>query len=155
MHRYATTVSALLLLLAATCAAAQKAVTLDKCEGDIDYPSFKNVTIDPCESDPCVIKRGDRYNVTFYVEATKDADDVQVTTTKQQESDTTHVNMMSSVSCFFMDVPCNVTKGEVFRGSVELKLSNFVVSPGELFYQLKVNSGREVFACGKTTLTVE
>lgn len=154
MHRCAKTASAVLLLLAATCAAAQNAVTLEKCEGNKDFPTFKNVTIDPCDSDPCVIKRGQRYNVTFYAEATSNAEIVQVTTVKQQESDTVHINMMSAVSCFFMDVPCNVTKGEIFRGSLELKLLR-INPPGELSYQIEVRGDAEVFACGKTTLTVE
>uniref|UniRef100_A0A0C9SDR6 Putative secreted protein n=1 Tax=Amblyomma americanum TaxID=6943 RepID=A0A0C9SDR6_AMBAM len=154
MHRYAKTVSALVLLLAATCVAAQRAVTFDKCEDGKDYPSFKNVTIDPCESDPCVIKRGERYNVTFYVEATSDEDSVQVTTVKQHHSDNTQINMMSTVGCSFMDVPCNVTKGEVFRGSVELKLLRFF-APGEFSYELLVRGDESVFACGKTALTAE
>lgn len=155
MHRCCVkTVSALLLLLVATYAAAQRAVTLEKCQASKDYPELKEVTIDPCDSDPCVIKRGERYNVTFKAEATSDADNIQVTTIKQQQSGPIHINMMSTVSCYFMDVPCNVTNGEVFRGSLELTLLQ-IHPPGELFYHIKVRSGTEVFACGKTTVTVE
>uniref|UniRef100_A0A023G2Y2 Putative secreted protein n=1 Tax=Amblyomma triste TaxID=251400 RepID=A0A023G2Y2_AMBTT len=153
MHRCEMTGSALLLLLVATCAMAQQAVTLGKCEGE-DYPSFKSVTVYPCESDPCVIKRDERYNVTFSVEATSDANTIHVTTAKQYESENTHINMVNSVSCIFLDVPCNVTKGEVFQGSVKLMLSQ-MFSPGELTYRLQVSDGPNVFACGQTKLTIE
>lgn len=41
------------------------------CLGGNGVPGFKNFTIYPCDSDPCVITRGETYNVTFFAEASE------------------------------------------------------------------------------------
>ncbi|KAH7935045.1 uncharacterized protein LOC119404653 [Rhipicephalus sanguineus] len=150
MRRYSITFLPLLLMSAC---GAQKLLTLEECK-DEKSPGFKNVTISPCDKDPCVIKTGDKYNVTFYAEATDDADYLMVTTLDQQHTDTTNVQSAHSISCHFLDIPCNVTKGEVFRGSVTLRiLSAFV--PGNVTYELEVGNDKATFACGVTKLIVE
>lgn len=143
----------LLLVLSAACAA-QKPLTLEECKGKEPSPAFKNVTISPCDKDPCVIKRGEKYNVSFSFEATSDADFMLLTTVDHQHTDTTNIQSARSISCHFVDLPCNVTKGEVYRGSATLVLYGLHM-PGNMTYELDVTSDQETFACGVATLTVE
>lgn len=140
-----------LLLLVAACAA-QKLLTLEECKDK--SPAFKNVTISPCDKDPCVIKIGEKYNVSFSFEATSDAGFVMLTTVDQQQTDKTSVQSARSMSCHFVDLPCNVTKGEVARGSTTLRLYG-AFTAGNMTYELDVAGGKETFACGVAHLTVE
>uniref|UniRef100_A0A224YNY7 ML domain containing protein n=1 Tax=Rhipicephalus zambeziensis TaxID=60191 RepID=A0A224YNY7_9ACAR len=151
MRRYAITL--LPLLLMSTCGA-QQLLKLEECKADGKSPGFKNVTISPCEKDPCVIKTGEKYNVTFYAEATEDADFLMVSTLDQQHTDTTNIQSAHSISCHFIDIPCNVTKGEVFRGSVTLRILS-AFTPGNVTYMLEVGNGKGSFACGVANLLVE
>lgn len=149
MRRYATTFLPLLLV---TACIAQKLLDLEECKDK--SPGFKNVTISPCDADPCVLKRGENYNVTFYAEAPESSDFVMVTTVDEQQTEVTSIQSAHSISCHFLDVPCNVTKGEVFRGSMTLRLFA-AFAPGNVTHKLTVSGGSATFACGVTTVTVQ
>ncbi|KAH7970808.1 hypothetical protein HPB49_015806 [Dermacentor silvarum] len=78
------------LLLAAACTA-QNLVSMEECARGNGVPGFKNFTIYPCDSDPCVITRGETYNVTFFAEATTKANVVMLSTSVHQQSNATLV----------------------------------------------------------------
>ncbi|KAH6940488.1 hypothetical protein HPB50_000509 [Hyalomma asiaticum] len=125
MRRCATTFLPLLLV---TACVAQKLLTLEECKDK--SPGFKNVTISPCDTDPCALKRGENYNVTFYAEAPESSDFLMVTTVDEQQTEVTSIQSAHSISCQFLDIPCNVTKGEVFRGGRGVPgFQNFTISP--------------------------
>ncbi|XP_037287825.1 uncharacterized protein LOC119180792 [Rhipicephalus microplus] len=153
MRHYAVTL--LPLLLMSTCGA-QQLLKLEECKASAkeSIPGFKNITLSPCDKDPCVINKGEKYNVTFYAEATDDADYLMVSDSEQQQTDTINIQSARSISCYYIDVPCNVTKGEVFRGSVTLRILG-AFAPGNLTYKLGVGHGKRTFACGVSNLIVE
>nr|XP_050042425.1 uncharacterized protein LOC126539581 isoform X2 [Dermacentor andersoni] len=143
-----------LLLLAAACAA-QNLVSMEECARGNGVPGFKNFTIYPCDSDPCVITRGETYNVTFFAEATANANVVMLSTSVHQQSNATLVQVGQTVSCHFRDFPCNVTKGELFRGSYNFGLSFGTFTPEEVTYWVQVGTYQAMFACGRVNLIVE
>ncbi|XP_077499064.1 uncharacterized protein LOC144110118 isoform X1 [Amblyomma americanum] len=148
-------VAVLVVAAAATCAA-QKTVPMEECVKGKAIPGFRNLTIDPCDSDPCVIKRGERYNVTFFAEANADANVVVLSTSAIQQSNTTFLQIGQTVSCHFRDFPCNVAKGEVFRGSYIFGLADAsFVSQDDISYWVQVGTDKSLFACGRTKLTIE
>ncbi|KAL3209282.1 hypothetical protein MRX96_009273 [Rhipicephalus microplus] len=131
MRHYAVTL--LPLLLMSTCGA-QQLLKLEECKASA--------------------KESEKYNVTFYAEATDDADYLMVSDSEQQQTDTINIQSARSISCYYIDVPCNVTKGEVFRGSVTLRILG-AFAPGNLTYKLGVGHGKRTFACGVSNLIVE
>ncbi|KAL3209283.1 hypothetical protein MRX96_009274 [Rhipicephalus microplus] len=153
MQRVVTFLWALPLLVAAC--AAQSLVSMEACSRGNGAPGFQNFTISPCDSEPCVITRGETYNVTFFAQATADASVVMLSTSVHQQSNATLVQIGQTVSCHFRDFPCNVTKGELFRGSYNFRLGFSTFAPEEATYWVQVGTYQALFACGQTKLIVE
>ncbi|XP_077548723.1 uncharacterized protein LOC144162101 [Haemaphysalis longicornis] len=141
------------LLLLAASAAAQKPVTLRPCAGREDYPAFKNVTINPCDREPCVIKTGERYNITFYAEAVSDTDRTLLVVTETQQSDTTYVQLVRKLRCDIEGFTCTASQGDLLRGSL-LFTVNSAFSAGRHLYELELVGDMDWFACGETELMV-
>lgn len=155
MEPAATTSTAFLLLLVAACAAGQKQLALEECKGSNDTATFKSVTISPCDSEPCSIKRGESYNISFSAESNEETEGkrlVMVTSSLTQSTNTTDIKLTNMKSCFLTGTPCKLTKGQAFEGSIELRPT--FLAPGEASYLLSVSAGRINIACGQTTLQV-
>ncbi|CAN7944873.1 unnamed protein product, partial [Ixodes hexagonus] len=75
--------------------------------------------VTPCDSDPCSLEPGQSYNATFTVESPEDTEDMFVKLVVQQKGDIS-LDFVTWVSCHFVDVPCAVKAGEVFRGNVNV-----------------------------------
>lgn len=138
------------LLLCGLAAAQRRDIIYEDCGSQAKILSAQ---IEPCDSDPCVLKRGTKPKVYFTVTSDQDTEKATLDATIGVFGLEISVPGLDKDLCENM-VKCPISKGQTYSGVMEVYVPPFAPAM-KTHVSLKVLGDKGVSVCAKTPIMVE
>lgn len=151
VHAGTRMIRAVLFLVAVGSAVAQiRDAVYEDCGSTAEIIS---VQVEPCSSDPCVMKRGTRASLYFEIVADQDSNTAKLIATAKVFGIDLQVPGFKSNMCDGI-VKCPIVKGQNYKGKISMTLPT-IAPMGEVPLTVKVKGDKGVSVCATAKLILE
>ncbi|XP_077509877.1 mite group 2 allergen-like Ixo r 2 isoform X1 [Amblyomma americanum] len=139
-----------LVLLIGLASAQRREVEISDCGSKAE---IKSIQIEPCDSDPCVLKRGETSNVHFSI-------------VSDQDTETAELSGKFKAWFLWLPIPsfghdmcddilkCPIVKGQTCNGTMPVLISNYAV-PMKTSVEFKIAGDKGTSVCFRTKVVIK